>query len=778
MNTLQIQIGPAIPHQIFDTLEALEAHIDQHGLTYGWGKMRRDSRPRTKPIDRRDWIKYSCNKSKAYTDQKDPDLHESKRRKGTGTKKTNCPYLLRARRIIEGQDEEKEDFSVSKWSLTEEVAYHNHNAHISTLADAYIRQKTVASTQRALIESMLRSGTTTRSILNTLAHQHPNISIISRDVYNIAVRLRREKLGGKTPVQWLLDLLQERNFNLRFRTNPHTNRLRSLLFFHPTSVTLWRENPYVLLLDSTYKTNRYNMPLFNICALTGNNLVIQVGLAFMSGEKKEDYIWVMEQLREVMVKEGILEPEVMVTDRELALMTTIDTIFPSTYHILCRWHVNMNVVAKTKGFFPPPVKHGATTTRHPSFQSFLCDWNKLLYSATEQQYEERLAQFKVDHPVRAVEYVDKTWLCWKEKIVTFWLNNVRHFGHFTTSPIEGCHAGLKQALQKSTLSLDTSFERLLDYWEAQHIRIEGVTAQQLNAPRHQYNVALFQSLVPHIYAYALKRTYAQDSMLPANGPPTSICTGRFSYSMGLPCQHTIYHRKQSSQPLVPSDFHTRWHIRKPFLLPMQQQLPHRHSSILEPENVRARGRPQGALGGVRQPISSTRRDPSAFERIPPSSAPPNLGHFVQEQEQRRLLSNITILPSTSNPSATNPRQQWALRIESDPSTTHLGIERIRQYGDTYEAGTERERAYLRAFADTAGGPRLEDSLEMLLDMETSEPQEITMPCDTDATIAELEEFNEDEADVLIERQIFDNVEVSNQEADRETEAQWELWAAS
>jgi len=31
------------------------------------------------------------------------------------------------------------------------------------------------------------------------------------------------------------------------------------------------------------------MPLLNICAVTGNNMVIQVGLVFMSGEKKADY---------------------------------------------------------------------------------------------------------------------------------------------------------------------------------------------------------------------------------------------------------------------------------------------------------------------------------------------------------------------------------------------------------------------------------------------------------------------------------------------------------
>jgi hypothetical protein len=71
------------------------------------------------------------------------------------------------------------------------------------------------------------------------------------------------------------------------------------------------------------------------------------------------------------VKEGILELEIIVTDRELALISIIDTLFLLIYYILYYWHININIVAKTKGFFPLPVKHRAITIQYPSFQSFL-----------------------------------------------------------------------------------------------------------------------------------------------------------------------------------------------------------------------------------------------------------------------------------------------------------------------------------------------------------------------------------------------------------------------
>ena len=62
------------------------------------------------------------------------------------------------------------------------------------------------------------------------------------------------------------------------------------------------------------------MPLLNICTITGNNMVIQVGLAFLSGEKEVDYNWAIDYIRETMAKHSIEEPSSIVTDRELALI--------------------------------------------------------------------------------------------------------------------------------------------------------------------------------------------------------------------------------------------------------------------------------------------------------------------------------------------------------------------------------------------------------------------------------------------------------------------------
>jgi hypothetical protein len=148
----------------------------------------------------------------------------------------------------------------------------------------------------------------------------------------------------------------------------------------------------------------------------------------------------MEFLREIMAKESIQEPLSIITDGEIALIKALRTHFPSSLHLLCRWHVNMNVLAKTKRFFPGPVKVGDKVVRHPRFQEFLSSWNVLLASPTVSIYNQRLAEMQAKYPTGAVKYCTDTWLIWKEALVTAYINRRLHFGITVTSPIEGCHA--------------------------------------------------------------------------------------------------------------------------------------------------------------------------------------------------------------------------------------------------------------------------------------------------------------------------------------------------
>jgi ABC-type Fe2+-enterobactin transport system substrate-binding protein len=60
------------------------------------------------------------------------------------------------------------------------------------------------------------------------------------------------------------------NFTPYTYVNPKTKRLERLFFAHPNAVTLYKQHPDVVLVDCTYKTNWFQMPLCNIASVTSS----------------------------------------------------------------------------------------------------------------------------------------------------------------------------------------------------------------------------------------------------------------------------------------------------------------------------------------------------------------------------------------------------------------------------------------------------------------------------------------------------------------------------
>jgi hypothetical protein len=64
----------------------------------------------------------------------------------------------------------------------------------------------------------------------------------------------------------------------------------------------------------------------------------------------------MTQFKGILGKISIPPPFSAVTDRELALMNALETIFPEVVHILCTWYVNINILANCWKHFPKDQK--------------------------------------------------------------------------------------------------------------------------------------------------------------------------------------------------------------------------------------------------------------------------------------------------------------------------------------------------------------------------------------------------------------------------------------
>ncbi|KAL7940733.1 hypothetical protein V8C42DRAFT_207178 [Trichoderma barbatum] len=152
-------------------------------------------------------------------------------------------------------------------------------------------------------------------------------------------------------------------------------------------------------------------------------------------------------------------------------------------HILCRWHVSMNVLAKCKGYFPKAIKLNNQLQWNKLFQQFLNKWNSLISSSSADSFNEKLEAFQQPrcYPKPAVDYIMKTWLQpWKDKITAFQVDRHRHFGHSTTSIVESMHAAIKRFLWSSQGDLATAFQKLELFWKAQDTAIQAKRARRIN----------------------------------------------------------------------------------------------------------------------------------------------------------------------------------------------------------------------------------------------------------------------------------------------------------
>lgn len=389
---LRIKLGPRINENIeYNSYEDAFIAFQQYCASHGYSIVVCGHNKNKKGETRL----YNCDRGGIPRDRKNKELHSSKKRTNTGSRKINCPFRIDLKQLSSG-----------KWNIAYKEECHNHEASDGAINHPAHRTKTLnTNTSATAIIKTLMSRMTKVSTIRATMEKDWGILLTKRDIYNMRARIRTEQLGGLTAIQWLAKELDKCSYFVKINTDKD-NRVIHLFFAHPECIQLWHNAPDVLLMDATYKTNRFHQPLINICGSLGNNMTPQLALSFVSGEKEADYKWVLECIKELIKKKDLPKPRCFVTDRELALMNALEDMFPDAYHVLCRWHVNKYVVAKTKKYF----------TILEDWLEFFEAWLAVIDATTEAEYKKKLTAFK-KHTKRAVKYVVETWLIWKEKIV-------------------------------------------------------------------------------------------------------------------------------------------------------------------------------------------------------------------------------------------------------------------------------------------------------------------------------------------------------------------------
>jgi hypothetical protein len=113
-----------------------------------------------------------------------------------------------------------------------------------------------------------------------------------RDIYNRIAEVKDGMHEGQSSINALINQLDREGFWSRVRVDGN-QRVTAILFAHPGSLQYLQAYSDILLLDCTYKTNKYQMPLLDMVGVDACQRSFCIAFAFLSGEQEEDYAWAL-----------------------------------------------------------------------------------------------------------------------------------------------------------------------------------------------------------------------------------------------------------------------------------------------------------------------------------------------------------------------------------------------------------------------------------------------------------------------------------------------------
>jgi len=364
-----------------------------------------------------------------------------------------------------------------------------HNHAMEPVFEGHMLSGRIKEDDKKIIHDLTKSKVHPRNILINLKSKRQHCMKNIKQVYNERQQIWKSNRGDKTALQFLISKLEEHNYVYFSRTQSESTTIEDIFWAHPTSVKLFNIFLTVLVMDSTYKTNMYKMPMFEIVGVTSTDLTYSVGFGFVTYEKEENFVWVLQMMRKLLTS-NMNMPRVVVTDRDTSLMNTVANVLPESYAMNCYFHVQKNVKQRCILDYRYPLgkKNGKEVKHGDVVKKIMSSWKVIVESSTQELYANALVEFQnvcSDFPI-FLTYAMITLNEVKEKIVRAWTNHVLHLGCRTTNRVESAHALVMKYLDNSVGGLGTCWEKIHDMLVLQLTVIQTSFGQSVTVLEHRF----------------------------------------------------------------------------------------------------------------------------------------------------------------------------------------------------------------------------------------------------------------------------------------------------
>lgn len=425
-----MQLLPPPTDKLYPTINALIEDVNKTASRQGYTVVKNGGNRNDKDGILRK-VRLVCSKSGVHNGNRKKIASGQRNRR---SQRTDCPWKAYACR------------SDHTWHLRVQEDEHNHPP---SPPEAFAVNRQFTQTDMSIIKDDYKAHIPPATTLARLRNLHPGKNFLLRDLHNQRAKIRRQELARVAPIQTLLQALQTSEFwSIGHQLDGH-DQITQLFFAFEPSLDLLKMNSDVLFIDCTYKTNKYNMPLCIFNGVSACNKSFYIGFALLRHEDKDSYYWVLSKVQELFRRVGKEEgPKVVLTDKEDALIAGLEQAMPTSYHILCVWHIHKNILARATKFFPKPEE----------IQAWMDLWYKTCQAPTLAEYEQARVELQTADPARIrdhgeslFEYVDTEYLANgnNEKHCHYWTNRITHLNKRVTYTVQGGHVNVKKALERA-----------------------------------------------------------------------------------------------------------------------------------------------------------------------------------------------------------------------------------------------------------------------------------------------------------------------------------------
>jgi hypothetical protein len=225
------------------------------------------------------WTTSSRRKRAIYTCDRGskPPSTTRKRIRNTVSHHTGCLFSVLA----------KEDLNRVSWSLSYRPnPKHQEHNHKPSHPLAHPTHRILSPSNRLIVKQLTSSGSAPKEVISHLRNTSETLAT-QQDIYNYIAKTKQELLKGQSNIHALSTQLQSKGFWSHIRLKE--GRVTAVLFAHPKSLAYLKSYTEVLILDCTYKTNKYKMPLLNAIGVDACQRSFCIAFAFLSSKEESDY---------------------------------------------------------------------------------------------------------------------------------------------------------------------------------------------------------------------------------------------------------------------------------------------------------------------------------------------------------------------------------------------------------------------------------------------------------------------------------------------------------